>query len=91
MNIRIAEFVKYISIAIRKTYNCDGVSLWQHNEPAGDQDLWHFHVHVFPRYSGDGLYVQYGKRELSNPKDREKYAKLLVSYVEENKYNSKRN
>jgi hypothetical protein len=28
----------------------------QHNEPAGNQDLWHLHVHVFPRFEGDNLY-----------------------------------
>lgn len=28
----------------------------QHNEPAGNQDVWHLHVHVFPRYEGDDLY-----------------------------------
>jgi diadenosine tetraphosphate (Ap4A) HIT family hydrolase len=34
----------------------DGTSTRQHNEPAGNQDVWHYHEHVFPRYDGDELY-----------------------------------
>ena len=25
--------------------------------PAGNQDVWHYHLHVFPRYSNDGLHA----------------------------------
>jgi len=30
----------------------------QHNEPAGNQHVWHYHLHVFPRYADDMLYRQ---------------------------------
>lgn len=33
------------------------ISTRQHNGPAGNQDVWHYHLHVFPRYSNDGLYT----------------------------------
>ena len=52
----VYKVAKKVAIAIRATYDCDGTSTRQHNEPAGDQDLWHFHVHVFPRYADDELY-----------------------------------
>ncbi len=38
---------KRVAEAVRETYGCDGTSMRQHNEPAGNQDVWHFHVHVF--------------------------------------------
>ena len=44
--------------SLKAAEGCDGVSTRQHNEPAGNQDLWHFHVHVFPRWEGDRLYDQ---------------------------------
>jgi histidine triad (HIT) family protein len=44
---------------MKEVYRCDGVSTRQHNEPAGDQDVWHLHVHVFPRYEGDQLYLRH--------------------------------
>jgi histidine triad (HIT) family protein len=33
----------------------DGLNLMQSNRPAGWQDVFHFHLHVIPRWSGDGL------------------------------------
>jgi diadenosine tetraphosphate (Ap4A) HIT family hydrolase len=49
-------------IAMRHTYGCDGISTRQHNEPAGYQDVWHFHLHVFPRYHGDVLAARLAPR-----------------------------
>ena len=46
---------KEIAFAMKAVYHCDGVSLRQHNEPAGGQDVWHYHLHVFPRYVGDNF------------------------------------
>lgn len=47
-----------VATAIKAAWQPDGVSLRQHNEPAGNQDVWHYHQHVFPRWSGDDLYAQ---------------------------------
>ena len=52
----IARLTRRIAIAFKEALACDGTSTRQHNEPAGNQDLWHLHVHVFPRYDGDNLY-----------------------------------
>ena len=73
-------FSKKVAIAIRKTYNCDGVSLRQHNEPAGNQEIWHYHLHVFPRYDKDDFYIKYNEKTPSKPEDRKRYATLLRNY-----------
>ena len=52
----IHETVRRVALALKVAFECPGVSTRQHNEPAGGQDVWHYHVHVFPRYHGDGLY-----------------------------------
>jgi histidine triad (HIT) family protein len=54
--------VRRVAIAMKNAYGCDGVSTRQHNEPAGNQDVWHFHTHVFPRWQGDNLYRERGSR-----------------------------
>jgi histidine triad (HIT) family protein len=53
---RIYACARSVALALKAAYACDGVSTRQHNEPAGGQDEWHYHVHAFPRYEGDRLY-----------------------------------
>lgn len=46
-----------LEIALKTAFDCDGVSTRQHNEPAGNQDVRQYHLHIFPRYEADGLYA----------------------------------
>src|SRR2546429_5478506 len=45
----IQDLAREVALAFKHVYQCDGVSTRQHNEPAGGQDVWHYHLHVFPR------------------------------------------
>ena len=47
---------RLIAHAMQDAFGCEGISTRQHNGPAGNQDVWHFHLHVFPRFHNDGLY-----------------------------------
>ena len=69
--------VKRIAIAIRAAYGCEGTSTRQHNEPAGYQEVWHLHAHVFPRYPGDRLYERHVERLYASPEERAPYAAKL--------------
>jgi histidine triad (HIT) family protein len=73
----VHDLVRDVAIAIRRTYGCEGVSTRQHNEPAGNQDAWHYHVHVFPRYAGDRLYESRPYPEFVRPEQRRPYAERL--------------
>lgn len=75
--------VKKIATAIRATYDCDGTSTRQHNEPAGNQDVWHLHVHVYPRYEGDQLYQNHDNKSFVGPEERAPYAEKLRTYFAE--------
>ena len=69
-----------IALAMKTIYGCDGISTRQHNEPAGDQDVWHYHLHVFPRYTGDNLYTsQYAEMPAAQ---RAQYANQLRDYFQ---------
>jgi len=56
----IQRAVQVAASALEDALGCDGLSTRQHNEPAGNQDVWHSHVRVFPRRSDDGLYGSRG-------------------------------
>jgi len=66
-----------VAVAMRRAYDCDGTSTRQHNEPAGNQDVWHLHVHVFARHHGDGLYTRHDDVHWATPDERAPYAERL--------------
>lgn len=68
---------KRIALALKATYGCDGTSFRQHNEPHGDQEVWHYHLHVFPRYAGDDLYLRSNEKRYTTPAERASYAEKL--------------
>lgn len=55
---KITLMSRDLALAIRLAWSPAGTSVRQHNEPAGNQHVWHYHLHVFPRYSDDMLYRQ---------------------------------
>ena len=75
---KIHEFEKKVAIAFKLIYKCDGVSSRQHNEPDGNQDVWHYHLHVFPRYKGDSLYAM--TRRPTTVEERLVYAEKMKKY-----------
>jgi len=80
ISAKIYAFARRVALALKAVYQCDGVSTRQHNEPSGNQDVWHYHLHVFPRYEGDQLYLC--KREWLPPDERRVYAQKLRAYFE---------
>lgn len=68
-----------IALAFKKVYGCMGISIRQHNEPAGGQDVWHYHAHVFPRYNGDN-FDQSGWHR-TTPEERRPYSDILRGFL----------
>lgn len=51
----VARTTQKIARAVMVAFNADGVSITQANEPAGNQEVFHLHVHVLPRHDGVAL------------------------------------
>jgi histidine triad (HIT) family protein len=80
LGAEIHRVSRQIALAMKSIYGCDGISTRQHNEPDGNQDVWHYHLHVFPRYEGDDLYTsQYAEMPIP---ERALYARKLKAYFE---------
>ena len=56
LGARISVVTKSVALGLKTAFNCDGVTVWQTNEPAGGQTVWHYHVHVIPRFTDDRYY-----------------------------------
>ncbi len=51
----VAEIVRKLSIAIEKGVQADGVNIAMNNREHAGQVVHHPHVHIIPRFKGDGL------------------------------------
>ncbi len=72
LTVNVHRVVRAVAVAQKAAFACDGISTRQHNEPAGNQDVWHYHIHVTPRYENDGLYG--GKRKFMPVEERAQLA-----------------
>lgn len=50
----MAKVAVKVAQAIRSATGADGANLIMNNEKAGGQDVFHAHLHVVPRFNGDG-------------------------------------
>ena len=56
---RIFQAAVKIARAIREASGCDGLNLVQSNGRAGQQDVFHFHLHLVPRFDGDNIQISW--------------------------------
>lgn len=68
--------VKKVAAAMKKELKCDGVNIVQNNEPAAGQTVFHFHIHVIPRYENDDVGLTWKPGELTVETSNEIVAKL---------------
>ena len=51
----VASAAKRLAARMRERLGCDGINLLNSTGQAAWQTIFHFHVHVIPRYAGDPL------------------------------------
>ena len=59
LDVGVAEAVmrtgQRLALAVRQAFHPDGVTLMQFNGAEAGQTVFHFHLHVIPRYAGQPL------------------------------------
>jgi histidine triad (HIT) family protein len=73
----VNELGRRLAPLIQMEYDCEGISFRQHNLAAGGQSVNHYHLWVFPRFTGDHLYELYSKGAIVQVEERSKYARRL--------------
>ena len=51
------KLAKKVALKMKERLHCDGVNLVQNNEEAAGQTVFHFHMHMIPRYKEDGQVI----------------------------------
>lgn len=67
---------KRIGSAMMQALSCTGLNLVQNNGESAGQTVMHFHLHLIPRYDGDGAMVQWQPHE-SDPKEQAELAEKI--------------
>ncbi len=51
---------KKCSAVLQEVLHCDGLNLLQNNGETAGQTVFHFHMHLIPRYQGDSVTMKFG-------------------------------
>lgn len=51
---KVMQLAKKMAVQMREKLQCDGFNLVQNNGEIAGQTVFHFHMHLIPRYENDG-------------------------------------
>ena len=52
---KVLVLARSVAGRMKEVLGCDGVNLVQNNGEAAGQTVFHFHMHIIPRFTGDGV------------------------------------
>ncbi len=82
---KVAELSKKIATGMKRAYKCDGINVWQNNGPSANQTVWHYHVHIIPRFNNDNFLDLLSKKDdtfrFMKENKRNYYANLLQKNI----------
>lgn len=55
----VMKLAKKMALKMRDKLHCDGLNLVQNNGETAGQTVPHFHLHLIPRYKGDGQNINW--------------------------------
>lgn len=70
---------KKVGTAMMETLHCDGLNLLQNNGEVAGQTMFHFHIHLIPRYKDDNTKIIFNENSLT-----EENAKKIVEAITKN-------
>ena len=67
---------KHMATRLRDGLHCDGFNIVQNNGEIAGQTVFHFHMHLIPRYEGDQVGLTWKPGELTDEMKEEILAKV---------------
>ena len=69
---RMFQVAQQLAAALRRSgLRCEGNNLFLSDGSAAGQDVFHTHLHVLPRFAGDGIKLRFGQGADSYPERAE--------------------
>ena len=82
VSAKVLPLAKKIATALKEELGCDGINVVQNNGPSAGQTVFHFHVHVIPRYDNDSFELGWPQGEPDQAEQAE-LAKKLAERLED--------
>ena len=60
---QIFPLVARVAKVMKKVLNCQGMNILQNNGKIAGQTVFHFHIHLIPRYESDGVEIHWTPKE----------------------------
>ena len=67
---------KKMATAMTEALKCDGFNIVQNNGECAGQTVFHFHMHLIPRYKGDNVGITWNPGELTDEDKEEILSKV---------------
>ena len=67
---KVLVLARKMTVRLKEILGCDGYNIVQNNEEVAGQTVFHFHMHMIPRYRGDKVGIGWHMGELKE-KDKE--------------------
>lgn len=69
---------KKMAVKMKEVLRCEGMNVVQNNGPTAGQTVFHFHIHLIPRYEGDQVGLTWTPGTLTN-EDKEEIVKKFTN------------
>ena len=66
MAAKVMVLAKKMATTMTEALKCDGFNIVQNNGECAGQTVFHFHMHLIPRYNGDNVGITWKPGELSD-------------------------
>ena len=76
----IMPALKKLSRAVKEAMQADGLNIAMNNEKAAGQIIFHAHIHIIPRFEGDG-HKHFEKRPYKNEAEMKNTAKKIRATI----------
>jgi histidine triad (HIT) family protein len=73
---KIMQAAIRISRVVKSSLQTEGITLRQNNEAAGGQDVFHFHLHIVPRWQHIALHDQITRTDVTNEEKQNTLEKI---------------
>ena len=74
---KVMALAKQIGCKMKEALKCDGLNILQNNEVAAGQTVFHFHMHLVPRYNDDSVQIKWTPGNLTEEDKQEILSKMI--------------